>query len=269
MEKKYPGVSAEHHEFLCKVKKRKRAVIITQVSLLVVFFAFWEIAARTKLVDTFLTSYPSQMWNLFLRLIADGSLYRHVAISTFETVVGFVAGTIFGTLIAILLWWSDFVSEVLDPYMVVLNALPKTALAPIIILWAGAGITGIIVTAMAVSIVVTILGVYGGFKEVDGDKIKMLQTFGATRLQILQKVIIPASIPTIVSAVKINVGLSWVGVIVGELMVSRAGIGYLIVYGSQVFRLDLVMTSVIILAILATVMYQGVAYLEKKLMKWR
>ena len=122
---------------------------------------------------------------------------------------------------------------------------------------------------MAVSIVVTILGVYSGFKEVDGDKIKMLITFGATRLQILQKVIIPASIPTIVSAVKINVGLSWVGVIVGELMVSRAGIGYLIVYGSQVFRLDLVMTSVIILAILATVMYQGVAYLEKKLMKWR
>lgn len=123
--------------------------------------------------------------------------------------------------------------------------------------------------SIAVSIIVTILGVYGGFKEVDGDKIKMLQTFGATRLQILQKVIIPASIPTIVSAVKINVGLSWVGVIVGELMVSRAGIGYLIVYGSQVFRLDLVMTSVIILAILATVMYQGVAYLEKKLMKWR
>ena len=122
---------------------------------------------------------------------------------------------------------------------------------------------------MAVSIVVTILGVYSGFKEVDSDKIKMLQTFGATRLQILQKVIIPASIPTIVSAVKINVGLSWVGVIVGELMVSRAGIGYLIVYGSQVFRLGLVMTSVIILAILATVMYQGVAYLEKKLMKWR
>ncbi|SHJ87639.1 Binding-protein-dependent transport system inner membrane component [Geosporobacter subterraneus DSM 17957] len=122
---------------------------------------------------------------------------------------------------------------------------------------------------MAVSIVVTILGVYGGFKEVDSNKIKMLQTFGATRLQILQKVIIPASIPTIVSAVKINVGLSWVGVIVGELMVSRAGIGYLIVYGSQVFRLDLVMTSVFILAILATIMYQGVAYLEKKLMKWR
>lgn len=269
MKKKYPEVSAEHHKFLCKVKKRKRAIIITQFSLLVVFFAFWEIVARIKVIDTFLTSYPSQMWNLFLKLIEDGSLYHHIAISTFETVVGFVAGTILGTLIAIFLWWSDFVSEVLDPYLVVLNALPKTALAPIIILWAGAGITGIIVTAMTVSVVVTIIGVYGGFKGVDEDKIKMLQTFGATKLQILRKVIIPASIPTIVDAVKINVGLSWVGVIVGELMVSRAGIGYLIVYGSQVFRLDLVMTSVIILAILATVMYQGVAYLEKKLMKWR
>ena len=153
MKKKYPHVSEEHHEFLCQVKKRKRAIIITQVSILLVFFGFWEIAARTKLIDTFLTSYPSQMWNLFLKLIKDGSLYHHVAISTFETVVGFVAGTVFGTLIAIFLWWSDFISEVLDPYMVVLNALPKTALAPIIILWAGAGITGIIVTAMAVAIV--------------------------------------------------------------------------------------------------------------------
>ncbi|MEW9124997.1 MAG: hypothetical protein AB2421_19960 [Thermotaleaceae bacterium] len=145
--------SKEHIEFLCQVKKRKRAIFLTQVSILVVFFAIWEIAAQTKIIDTFLTSYPSQMWNVFLRLLKDGSLYKHVGISTLETVAGFVSGTILGTLIAILLWWSDFISDVLDPYMVVLNALPKTALAPIIILWAGAGITGIIVTAMAVAIV--------------------------------------------------------------------------------------------------------------------
>jgi NitT/TauT family transport system permease protein len=123
--------------------------------------------------------------------------------------------------------------------------------------------------AIAVSIVVTILGVYGGFKEVDEEKIKMLETFGATKQQILQKVVFPASVPTIVNALKINVGLSWVGVIVGEFMVSRAGIGYFIVYGGQVFKLDLVMTSVIILAVLATVMYQGVAYFEKRMMNWR
>ncbi|MFZ5969064.1 MAG: ABC transporter permease [Bacillota bacterium] len=261
--------SKEHHDFLCMVKRKRQAIKITQIALLIVFFLLWELAARFHMIDTFLTSYPSQMWNLFIKLLRDGSLMKHIGISTFETIVGFISGTLLGTLIAVLLWWSDFISKVLDPYMVVLNALPKTALAPIIILWAGAGITGIIVTAMTVSIVITILGVYGGFKEVDEEKIRMLQTFGATKMQILQKVVFPASIPTIVNALKINVGLSWVGVIVGEFLVSQAGIGYLIVYGGQVFKLDLVMTSVIILAVLAAVMYQGVAFLESKLMKWR
>lgn len=261
--------SKEHLHFLLLHKKRKHAILITQISLLVVFFLIWEVAARAELIDTFLTSYPSQMWHVFVKLAKSGSLLRHIGISSFETVIGFLLGTFFGTIFAILLWWSDFFSKVLDPYMVVLNALPKTALAPVIILWAGAGITGIIFTAMTVSIVVTILGVYGGFREVDEDKIKMLQTFGATKMQVLQNVIIPASIPTIINALKINVGLSWVGVIVGEFLVSQAGIGYLIVYGGQVFKLDLVMTSVIILAILASLMYQCVALLEKKLMKGR
>nr|WP_255547850.1 ABC transporter permease [Crassaminicella indica] len=250
-------------------KKRKKYILITQLSLLIIFFALWEMAARLEIIDTFLTSCPSEIWHLFLKLAKNGSLFKHIVISSFETIIGFLLGTFLGTLVAILLWWSDFISKVLDPYMVILNALPKTALAPIIILWAGAGITGIIFTAMTVSIIVTILGVYGGFKEVDEDKIKMLQTFGATKVQILQKVIIPASIPTIINALKINVGLSWVGVIVGEFLVSQAGIGYLIVYGGQVFKLDLVMTSVIILAILASLMYQCVAYLEKKLIKSR
>lgn len=264
--KKY---SKEHIEFLQNIKKRKRLILFTQISILVVFFLLWEIAAKMKWIDTFLTSYPSQMWQLFLKLIVSGSLFKHIGISVFETIVGFIAGTLLGTLIAIMLWWSEFISKVLDPYMVVLNALPKTALAPIIIVWVGAGISGIIVTALMISLVVTILGVYSGFKQVEESKIKMLETFGATKIQILQKVIIPASIPTIINALKINVGLSWVGVIVGEFMVSRAGIGYLIVYGSQIFKFDVVMTSVIILAILATAMYQGVAYLEKKLLNWR
>ncbi len=131
------------------------------------------------------------------------------------------------------------------------------------------GLPYLLLTTLAVSLVVTILGVYGGFKEVEQDKIKMLQTFGASKYQVLQKVIIPASIPTIINALKINVGLSWVGVIVGEFLVSRAGIGHLIVYGSQIFRLDLVMTSVLILAVLAGLMYQGVSYIEKKLLSWR
>ena len=122
---------------------------------------------------------------------------------------------------------------------------------------------------MVVSIVVTILEVYSGFKEVDESKVLMLKTFGASKLQILVKVIFPASLTTMLNALKISVGLSWVGVIVGEFLVSRAGIGYLIVYGSQVFQLDLVMTGVVILAILAGLMYQGISYMEKRLLKWR
>ena len=147
--------SKEHIEFLRSIKRKKRVILITQISILVIFFITWELLAKFKLIDTFLTSYPSQMWRLFLKLAADGSLFEHIGISVFETVVGFVLGTIFGTLIAILLWWSDFISKVLDPYMVILNALPKTALAPIIIVWAGAGITGIIVTALMVANVIS------------------------------------------------------------------------------------------------------------------
>lgn len=146
--KKY---SEEHVEYLQSIKRKKKIILITQISILVIFFALWELLAKIGIIDTFLTSYPSQMWKLFLKLSADGSLFKHIGISVFETVVGFVLGTLFGTLAAILLWWSDFISKVLDPYMVILNALPKTALAPIIIVWAGAGISGIIVTALMVA----------------------------------------------------------------------------------------------------------------------
>lgn len=143
--------SKEHIEYLQSIKRKKKVILITQISILVIFFALWELLAKIEIIDTFLTSYPSQMWKLFLKLSADGSLFKHIGISVFETVVGFVLGTLFGTLVAILLWWSDFISKVLDPYMVILNALPKTALAPIIIVWAGAGISGIIVTALMVA----------------------------------------------------------------------------------------------------------------------
>lgn len=143
--------SEEHIEFLQSIKRKKRVIFITQISILIIFFALWELLAKLELIDTFLTSYPSQMWKLFLKLAVDGSLFMHIGISVFETVVGFILGTILGTLVAILLWWSDFISKVLDPYMVILNALPKTALAPIIIVWAGAGISGIIVTALMVA----------------------------------------------------------------------------------------------------------------------
>ena len=196
-------------------------------------------------------------------------MFEHIWITLYETVVGFVLGTLFGTLFAILFWWSKTLSRILDPYLVVLNALPKIALGPILIVWFGAGVKSIIVMALLISLVVTIMSVLVGFNEITGEKQLLMRTFGANKLQIFTMVVLPASVPTIMSALKISVGMSWVGVIVGEYLVSKAGLGYLIVYGGQVFQLDLVMTSIVVLCVLAALMYYGVAYLEKKLVLWR
>ena len=259
--------SIEHDKYLKKVKKRKYTILITQITILIFGLILWEIAAKLNWIDTFLTSNPSQIWKLFLQYTKNGNLFYHVGISVLETIAGFLAGTILGILIAIGLWWSDFWAKVLDPYFVVLNSLPKTALAPIIIIWVGAGYSGIIVTAITISIVVTIMNMFVSFISVDEDKIKLLQTFGATKYQILKKVVLPYSIPTMISTLKVNIGLSWVGVIVGEFLVSKAGIGYLIVYGGQVFKLDLVMMSVFILALISALMYKVIAIIEEKIIK--
>jgi NitT/TauT family transport system permease protein len=262
-------LSKEQADFLRSLQLNKIKIIAFQVLLLVGIIAFWEIAANLRWINPFITSQPSRIITTLVNLYNEGTLFYHTGVTIFETVVGFTLGTILGTLIAVALWWSDFLAKVLDPYLVVLNSLPKIALGPILIVWIGSGMMAIIAMALLISIVVTILGVYSGFAQVDPDRIKLLKTFGANKLQILQKVILPGSVPTIISALKINVGLSWVGVIVGEFLVSKAGLGYLIVYGGQVFRLNLVMTSVIILSAAAAVMYQAVVLLEKLFMKWQ
>ena len=262
-------ISQKQLDYLKKMKKRKCLVRSTQVLILIVFFVIWEIAAQQNIIDPFLFSQPSRMISAMTDMATSGILFKHIGVTLYETVLGFLLGTIFGTLIAILLWWNDFISDVTEPYLVVLNSLPKTALAPIIIVWLGNNMTSTIATALMTSIVVTIMTVLNGFLHIDSDKIKLIQTFGGTKKQVLTKVILPASVPTIISALKINVGLSFVGVIVGEFLVAQYGLGYLIVYGSQIFKLDWVMLSVILLAIMAAIMYQLIVLLEKKFLKWR
>ncbi|ADZ83633.1 ABC transporter permease [Cellulosilyticum lentocellum] len=255
--------------YLNEKKRKKRRILRWQLILLVGFIGLWEVAARLGWLNTFLFSSPSEVYQLFLVYIGDGSLFKHVAISVWETILGFSIGTALGIIIAIGLWWSETVAKILDPVLVVLNALPKTALAPILIVWAGAGIGGIVLTAVTISIVTTILSAYNYFIHMDEEKIKMLTSFGATKVQILTKLILPANLANIVNIIKINIGLSWVGVIVGEFLVSRYGLGYLIVYGGQVFRLDLVMMGVVVLAVCAFVMYSIVGFVEKLIIKKR
>lgn len=265
----YSNISEEHKNYLISLKKQKILIKLTQIFILVVFFAVWELAARMKWIDAFIFSQPSRIINSMYNMILDGSLFYHIGITLGETIIGFLASTILGTIIAIVLWWNSYISEVLEPYLVILNSLPKTALAPILIVWIGNNMKSIVVTAIMTSIVVTILTVWSGFLEVDKDKIKLIKTFGGTKLQTLTKVVLPSSVPTIINALKVNIGLSYVGVIVGEFLVANAGLGYLIVYGSQIFKLDWVMMSVLILAILAAILYKLIVILEHKFLKWR
>lgn len=261
------ATSPEHQEFLKRIRREKLSIRLTQLSIFIISFGLWELCARARIVDPFITSQPSRILKTIWMLYEQGVLFQHIAVTCIETIVGFVLGTLLGTLLAIVLWWSEFISKVSEPYLVILNSLPKIALGPIFIVWIGAGPAAIIVMTLAISLIVTILEVLNGFLSIDKDMIKLVQTFGGTKFQVLTKVLLPASLPTIINALKINVGLSWVGVIVGEFLVSKAGLGYLIVYGGQVFKLDLVMTSVLILGVAAALMYQGVVYLEKVLVK--
>ena len=262
-------ISQQRRQYLRQQKVRRVSIFSTQIAVLLIFFGLWEVAANLDWIDAFITSQPSRMWKTVLNMHSTGELYLHVWTTVWETIVGFTTGTIGGLAIAIMLWWSPFLCRVADPYLVVLNALPKVALGPILIVWLGNGQPAIIVMALLISIIVTIISMLQGFLSVDQDKIKLIQAFGANKMTILTKVVLPASLPNMISALKVNVGLSWVGVIMGEFLVSQAGLGHLIVYGGQVFQLDIVMTSVIILALCAALMYVAVAYAESKLLRWR
>lgn len=261
--------SAEHRQYIARLNRSRRGIRLARWLILIVFIVLWELFARVGIIDPFIGSSPVRVAETIARLYAGGELFLHIGVTLYETVLGFVLGTAAGTLIAITLWWSPAINRVLDPYLVVLNALPKIALGPILIVWFGAGITSIIVMALLISFVVTIMSVLAGFNEITGEKQLLMKTLGASKLQIFTMVVLPASLPTIMNALKISVGMSWVGVIVGEYLVSKAGLGYLIVYGGQVFKLDLVMASIVVLCLLAALMYYGVAYMEKKLVKWR
>lgn len=259
----------DHALFLYQLRIRNITIRFFQIAILVGFMVTWEIVGRMELINTFLLSQPSKIGFFLVKMFKSGQLFHHISITLTEDIIGFTSGTLIGTIVAIILWWSDYLFDLFEPYLVVLNSIPKVALGPVIIVWLGNGSTSIIVMALLVSIIVTIIMLANGFKEVQENKIKLLQTLGANRKQILFKVILPASIPTIFSALKVSVGLSLVGTIVGEFLVSKAGLGYLIVYGGQVFNLHMVMASIIILSVIAGLMYYCIILLEKIVIKWR
>lgn len=254
--------SIEHQSFIKRKKKTSLFVFISQLALLVLIILLWEVLAQLNVLNTIFTSSPSRIANAIYNLMLEGNLFYHIGITLSEAVIGFILASFLGYVFALLLWSNEYLRRILEPYIVVLNSLPKIALGPLIIIWFGVGIKSIIVMDFLILIIVTTLSLLSSFLNVDKEKVFLLQSFKASKLQLLTKLVIPSTIKDFISVLKINVGLTWVGTIMGEYLVSKAGLGYLIVYGGAVFKLDLVMASTIILCLLATLMYLIVLSIE-------
>ena len=259
--------SANQFAYLRKCKQHKMFVRVCRFLLLIGFLIFWECSANTGLVDSFIFSSPSRIMRCFWQMVLDRSIFLHVGVTLYETLVSFLLVIFFSIFVAVLLWMCTSLSEILDPYLVVLNSLPKSALAPLLIVWFGATKTTIIIAGMSVAIFGSILTLYTCFKNVDEEKFTLIYTLQGTKFHVLTKVILPGNIPAIISTMKVNIGLCLVGVVIGEFIGGREGLGYLIIYGSQVFKLDWLLMSICILCIIAMGLYGMIGAIEKLYLK--
>lgn len=255
--------SLGQQHYLKTLKRQRQSVILARILLFVSFFLLWEAAAGLGWIDSFVFSSPSRIAAAFGRMAEDGSLFLHIGVTLAETLLSFLLVVILGLLFAVLLWLSPRLSQILEPYLVVLNSLPKSALAPLLIVWLGANMRTIVVAGISVAIFGAILNLYTGFTEVSPEKLKLIDTLHGTKKDALFKVILPGTIPNIISIMKVSIGLCLIGVIIGEFISSRQGLGYLIIYGSQVFQLDLVILSILILCVIAAGLYAVIALAEK------
>ena len=259
--------SKEHIKYIKKEKRKNFIVIFFQILILILFITIWQILSDTNTINTFIFSSPKEVLKTIINLYHKKNLFEHIWVTTYETFLSFSIATILGTLIATILWWNKYIQKIIEPYLTILNSLPKVALGPMIIIWFGAGIKSIIFMALLISLIITIINVYEGFNNINPNKIKLMKSFKCTKSQLYFKLVFPNSLKSIINALKINVSMSLIGVIMGEFLVSKKGIGYLILYGSQVFNLSLVISGIFILCVVAAIMYYMVSFIEKMIIK--
>ena len=253
--------SEEHLKYLKKIKRERKMVFIGRAAIILFFLFIWEILARKGVLNPFLYSSPSRILSTLVLLIKRGQLWKHIGITLYEVFLSFSLSSCLGIIIAYLLWQFHMVAKVVDPYLTILNSLPKVALGPLIIIWMGAGINSIIFMALLINIFTTIIHIYTGFLSVPNHYFILLKSMKANSWQIFTKLVFPYNIENIIATLKTNLSLSFIGVIMGELLVSKSGLGYLIMYGSQVFQLELVISSIFILGILSSIFYFLIDYI--------
>lgn len=259
--------SNEHNTFLKRQKRFKILVHLTQFFLILLFLTIWEFLAHKGIINTFLYSCPSKIIMTIINLFNQNNLFNHIGITIYEVIISFFLSTIIGLITSTILWWHKFLSKVINPFLTIINSLPKVALGPLIIIWAGANIKSIIVMSLMISVFITIINMYQAFILTNNNYITLLKSFNATKKDIYLKVILPSNKDNIINILKVNLSMNFIGVIMGELLVTKKGLGYLIMYGSQVFNINLVMTSITILALLSFILYYLISYIEKRIIK--
>lgn len=258
-------MSNSQKRFIKSYKRKKFFIRFLQIFIGVIIILTWEILARCNVINTFITSYPTKIVLTIIDLFKNGNLLNHIWVTLSETLIAFVITGIISLVISILIYKSEMFSKIIDPYLTIFNSLPKVALGPVLIIWVGANKNSIILMAILISLIVSIQSISVGFKSTNKNRIKLLKTFGASEFDILRYAVIPSNYKIIINTFKINIGMCLIGVVMGEFLTSKAGIGYLILYGSQVFNLTLVMSGIFILLILSIILYSGISMIEKHL----
>ncbi len=258
-------VSDKQKKFLKRAKRNKIFIKAVQFSILFLLIFLWEILARYEVINSFITSSPSKIIINISDLLLHGGLIHHILVTLAETLIAFLITLFIGLLISTLIYRFKTFDKIIDPYLTAFNSLPKVALGPILIIWAGANTKSIVLMAILISIIVSIQSISVGFKNTNYNRIKLLRSFGASEFDILRYVVIPSNYKVIINSAKINIGLCLIGVIMGEFLTSKAGIGYLILYGSQVFNLTLVMSGIVVLLVISIILYKIINVIEKHL----
>lgn len=267
MARKYKRELTKQEKFVRDHRRHHHLISSWRLAIFVFFMALWELSASAGWIDSFFFSSPSRVAACFIDQLKNNHLLTHIGVTLFETVVSFFLVILISILTATLLWYSGKLSEITEPYLVVLNSLPKSALAPLFIVWLGTGATTIIVAGMSVALFGSIISFYTGFRQVDSEKITLIYTLGGKKRDAFCKVVLPGSVPILLSTAKVNIGLALVGVIIGEFLAARRGLGYLIIYGSQVFQLNMVITSIIVLCVIALCFYKSIQVIEHQIKK--
>ncbi len=257
----------KQEEFVREHRRHHHQISSWRFLIFALFLALWEASAALGWIDSFFFSSPSRVVLCLAEQFRNNHMMTHIGVTLFETLISFLLVILFSLLVATLLWYSQKLSEILEPYLVVLNSLPKSALAPLFIVWLGTGTTTIIVAGISVAVFGSVISLYTGFQQVDPEKVTLIYTLGGRKQDAFFKVVLPGSLPTLLSTAKVNIGLALVGVIIGEFLAARRGLGYLIIYGSQVFRLDMVITGIIVLCIIALGFYKTIQLLEHQIKK--